>query len=171
MVYKTLDPRFDEQLSFKAMRLERMVDKGLGMVVMDKDEGLLDADDVLGKVSVSLDCLKDADNVQFNEPLKGEKGNLIFSLEWIDARATAALEEEEGRRRRWDRLGGAANAGDARSRRDRQVAAESHVPLPPPGAGAVSDGAGRQAQEEGEEEEEEVREEAGLETPETVQQI
>ena len=171
VVYKTLDPRFDEQLSFKAMRLERMVDKGLGMVVMDKDEGLLDADDVLGKVSVSLDCLKDADNVQFNEPLKGEKGNLIFSLEWIDAGSDSSSKKKkkggggDGTDSEAPQTPGTPGAGETGK------SLPSPVPLPPPGAGAVSDGAESPSPGKKEKKKKKVREEAGLETPETVQQI
>ena len=77
---------------------------GVQLVIMDKDTGMLDSDDVLGKVNASLASLDNAAKVSFVESVP-EGGVLAFTVEWEEgevvekgkkkARAEPALEDKE----------------------------------------------------------------------------
>ena len=80
---KTLSPTWDEQLELATkLSLKKCVKDGLLLIVSDKDTGMMDSDDVIGKVTAKLDGLATSGSVSFNEAIP-EGGVLTFSVEWV----------------------------------------------------------------------------------------
>ena len=63
-------------------RLE-FLEKGLTLGIWDRDEGLLESDDMIGKVKVDLAPLEGHSTVHYKERLKPQ-GTLVFSVSWED---------------------------------------------------------------------------------------
>jgi len=80
---KTTSPNWaDEKLEIATkLSLKKVCKDGLTLVIMDKDTGLMDSDDVLGKVSANLGALEGASEVRFVESVP-EGGVIAFSVEW-----------------------------------------------------------------------------------------
>ena len=82
VVKSTLDPVWDEEVSFSGT-LNDFLATGLLLKVFDWDSPLkMTKDDPLGDVSVSLDALKWDDGCDFAEALPTQ-GSLIFSVTWV----------------------------------------------------------------------------------------
>ena len=80
---KTLSPTWDESFEIATkLSLKKVSKDGLLMVVNDKDTGMMDSDDVIGKVNASLALLETCDKISFNEAIP-EGGVLTFSVEWV----------------------------------------------------------------------------------------
>merc|ERR1711898_65580 len=69
------------------------IKEGLTLVVMDKDTGMLDADDVIGTVKVPLALLDSSASVEYSEKIP-EGGVLVFALEWAEGDAAAPPGDE-----------------------------------------------------------------------------
>lgn len=85
-IAKTLSPAWDETLPFKVTpELQTVVDADLIICVMDKDPGILDKDDEVGKCSVALSALAECDSVTFAEALEPQ-GTVHFTVSWADGK-------------------------------------------------------------------------------------
>ena len=106
---KTCDPEWgDEELKLETkLSLKKCIKDGLMLVIMDKDTGLMDSDDVLGKVNVPLGPLEGSSSCSYNEAVP-EGGVLTFSVTWEEGEAVTkkpkaaspaktAAEMEEGK--------------------------------------------------------------------------
>lgn len=81
--HKTLAPVWEETLEWKkAPPLEKVLGKGLRLQLKDEDKGVLDADDLIGKLKVSLESLADHDSAIFEEAFKPQ-GTLCFWVMWV----------------------------------------------------------------------------------------
>ena len=90
----TLDPVWpDEIITFKKTPpLHKVVAKGITLGVKDQDEGMLDSDDLIGKVRVDLEKLEDHSTIYFREAIKPQ-GTLVFSVTWEDTETDAQKAE------------------------------------------------------------------------------
>ena len=95
--WRTLEPVWEETLEFrKAPALEKVVKKGLKLQLWDEDKGLVDSDDLIGKVKVSLETLADHENFIFEEPIKPQ-GTVIGWVSWVPSGKPAKKQETEER--------------------------------------------------------------------------
>ena len=85
---KTLDPVWDEKLTFRKSSLEKVIKKGLKLKIMDKD-GPFDSNDLVGKLKVSLECLDDQRTAHFIAQSVKPQGTIEFSVTWLDPKSTS----------------------------------------------------------------------------------
>jgi hypothetical protein len=82
---RTLYPVWDETLGpWKVKRLGKLLSQQLELVITDKDMGVLDSDDAMGEVSVSLQALADYERINFSEDVFPQ-GKIVFSVTWVKA--------------------------------------------------------------------------------------
>ena len=82
---RTLYPVWDETLGpWKVKRLGKLLSQQLELVITDKDMGVLDSDDAMGEVSVSLQALADYERINFSEDVFPQ-GKIVFSVTWVNA--------------------------------------------------------------------------------------
>ena len=87
-IEKCLDPVWGECLKFERMPLEKALSKRkLRLKLMDYDEGFMETDDLLGKLSVDIGSLADHESLAFEEAVKPQ-GTIVFQLRWVDSGAT-----------------------------------------------------------------------------------
>ena len=75
------DPR-KNRLFENGWTAQKVLGKGLRLQLKDEDKGVLDADDLIGKLKVSLESLADFDSAIFEEALKPQ-GTLCFWVMWV----------------------------------------------------------------------------------------
>ena len=80
VIFKTLNPEWDETLEFRNLTLEKVLQTPLVVHAWDKD-GFTSRDDSLGGLSVTLERLQTEDTLAFEERLPTQ-GTLAFSVEW-----------------------------------------------------------------------------------------
>ena len=91
--YKTLNPEWNETLEFKGT-LSTFIENDLTLEFMDYD--LLESDDLLGELTMSLDALREEDFIPVNKKLDFKKvklektkgreekhGNVTFEVTWV----------------------------------------------------------------------------------------
>ena len=61
---------------------------------MDKDTGMMDGDDVLGKLTAPLAGLEGAASIEFNEAIP-EGGVLTFSVSWEEGEVVEKKKKED----------------------------------------------------------------------------
>ena len=81
VVYKTLDPVWNETLSFDGFVLHELVERTVLLQAFDYD-GRLSKPDALGELRVGLEQLRTQDKADFSMRLSSQ-GSLVFSVEWI----------------------------------------------------------------------------------------
>jgi len=81
---KTLSPQWDEDLELATkLSLKKVCKDGLTVLIQDKDTGMMDSDDVIGKLTASLAALETCAKIEFAEAIP-EGGVLKFSVEWVE---------------------------------------------------------------------------------------
>ena len=83
---KTLEPEWDEFLTFRNVTMGLAINKGLDVKLYDKD-GFLSAGDAMGSLSASLQPLGDADAVSYKEGFPGQ-GIIEFAVEWTEGESS-----------------------------------------------------------------------------------
>lgn len=83
-VPKTLDPVWNETLTFTSCTLDELLRHGIHLRVMDKD--WVTKDDSLGEMTVMLDALRVQNYHEYSELLP-DKGSLMFSVQWEPERS------------------------------------------------------------------------------------
>ena len=79
---KTLTPKWDEELELATkLSLKKCIKDGLALTILDKDTGMMDSDDVIGKLTVSLAPLEKSGSASYAESVP-EGGVVVFTLEW-----------------------------------------------------------------------------------------
>lgn len=89
---KTLEPEWDEHLTFKNCTMSLAISKGLEVRLFDKD-GFLAADEAMGSLTVSLQPLDDAESVVYKEGFPGQ-GIIEFSVEWLEGESTPSKKKK-----------------------------------------------------------------------------
>ena len=99
-IMKTLAPTWNEDLEFVTkVSLKKVIKEGLTLDVMDKDQGILDSDDLIGKVTADLAALATNGSIAFNEAVSSG-GVVTFSVKWEEgeeSKATAAKKEKKAK--------------------------------------------------------------------------
>ena len=81
-IQKTLEPTWDETLEFVTkVSLRKVMKEGLILDVMDEDKGMLDSNDLLGKVHADLSLLTSTNEIEFLEAVSSG-GVIQFSVSW-----------------------------------------------------------------------------------------
>ena len=83
VIYKTLDPVWNETLTFDKLTLGELVGTRVLLRAFDYD-GKLSQPDPLGELSVPLEQLRSLDKAEFS-PRLSIQGSLMFSVEWVPA--------------------------------------------------------------------------------------
>jgi hypothetical protein len=93
---KTLAPAWNEMLQFKVTpQLQAVVDVNMTVSVMDKDTGMLDKDDEVGKCTVALSALAECDSITFAEALTPQ-GVIYFTVSWTEGEASPFKKKKGG---------------------------------------------------------------------------
>ena len=79
IIYKTLDPVWNEMIEISTLSFDEVLRNGLHMKVMDKDT--LTKDDPLGEIHVNLEPLRSVHTHEYSEPLP-TRGSLTFAISW-----------------------------------------------------------------------------------------
>ena len=86
-IQKTLDPQWDATLEFVSkVSLKTVIKNGLLLDVMDEDKGMLDSNDLLGKVTADLSLLSSTNEITFHEAVSSG-GVIKFSVVWEEGEA------------------------------------------------------------------------------------
>ena len=92
---KTLDPEWDETLEFVSkVSLKQVMKNGLLLDLMDEDKGMLDSNDLLGKVTADLSALSSTNEITYHEAVSSG-GVIKFSVAWEEGEAVAGSAKKE----------------------------------------------------------------------------
>ena len=99
VIKQTLEPAWDETLEFVTkVSLKTVIKNGLVLELKDKDNGMLDSDDMMGTVNAVLSQLDSVATLSFNEEVLGGGGLIKFTVSW-EPSGTATPKKEKSKKK------------------------------------------------------------------------